>query len=1071
LPTTTLSKVTYPVDIGSTATYVTYQYEDTTNLAALTGITDERGIRFATWTYDAQGNATSSQHAGGAEYTNIQYDFTGNTRTVTNAVGKQTLYALGSKQGALKRVVSIQGQASSNCVAGNTQYGYDSNGFVNQRTDAENRTTTWTNDSKGNPLAQTDASGTGLARTTTTTWLAAYPQPTQINKPGLTIDLTYDSAGRLTQRKETDTTTPSIPYSTNGQTRIWTYGYNSAGLLTSVDGPLAGTSDTTTYGYGINGFLSSVTNALNQTTQITSVNGLGQPFTIIDPNNIATNFSYDARGRLTQIVVNPGAQQAVTSFSYDAAEQVIAATEPNGASLSFEYDGAKRLSAIQNNAGERIEYTRNAMGGIISTNIRNGSGSITKTASKTFDELNRVLSEIGANTQVTGYGYDRTDNIATVTDPASNQFSYGYDALNRLVSEAGPSLYNVSYSYNPSDQVTSVTDPKGAVTYYYYDGFGDVIGIVSPDSGTTIYTYDARGLQLMEAKSNNVISTRTYDVLGRLTDIKYTNNSAENIHYSYDGSNITPPPGNSIGRLTGMTDQTGSTWYTYNPRGTLLGELKTAFGTSYLTMYVYDNSDNVLQVLYPTGDLLTYTRNSLGQVSDVSVKIGGVTQVLANSIQYKPFGPWSQMTLPNGITTTRNFDQDYRIASISSTGVLNRSYGFDARNNILSIADGVSSAKSQTFTYDALGHLQSAFGIYGSLAYTYNASGDRLTGGSSASPSTYTYLTGSHRLSSVSAPNAHSYTYDGAGNIATDGSITYAFNNQERLFAASSTGSPIYFYDGFGRRAAKYVTGPGSTVYGRLPGGQITLETDGTGKVSKEYYYLGDEPLAAYSPAAGVNVWVGSTVPIPAKTGSNLSDVYYYANDHLSTPQVLTNATGAVSWSADYQPFGEATVTASSVTNNLRFPGQYLDTETGFHQNGFRDYAPSIGRYLESDPIGLGGGINPYVYVDGNPISFTDSDGLAKGGKNNIGTEGLTKKSDPRDVEEALKDAMKNRQAERIKKLRGLLKVIKRGGTMELLISPDDLLKAACNTGDQLSCDAYCSFNPDDCIGRFCPNL
>ncbi|PTU29150.1 RHS repeat-associated core domain-containing protein [Stenotrophobium rhamnosiphilum] len=1050
--TTTLSKVTYPVNNGSTAPYITYQYEDTTNLTALTGITDERGIRFATWTYDAQGHATSSQHAGGVEYTNIQYDFTGNTRTVTNAAGKQTLYTLASKQGVLKRVASIQGQASTNCIAGNTQYGYDSKGFVNQQIDAENRTTTWTNDSAGNPLTKTEASGTALARTTAMTWLSSYRSPTQIVRPGLTIDLTYDSAGRLTQRKETDTTTQSTPYSTNGQTRIWTFGYNVAGLLTTVDGPLAGTSDTTTYGYNASGFLASVTNALNQTTQVTLVNSLGQPLTMIDPNNVTTNFSYDARGHLTQIVVEPGALQAVTSFTYDAAEQVISATEPNGANLSFEYDGAKRLSAIQNNSGERIEYTRNSLGGITNTNIRNSSGSIVKVASKTFDELNRVLSEIGANTQVTMYGYDRTDNVNVRTDAASNNFYSGYDALNRLVSETGPMLYAVSYGYDAQDQVTTVTDPQGHITRYYYNGFGDLIGTVSPDAGTTINTYDNRGLLVTQTKSTGIMSSRTYDVLGRLISITYPN-SSDNIYYYYDGTNTSPVPPNSIGRLSGVKDQSGTAAYGYYPGGQQQCELKTAFGISYLSCYAYDLSGNVNDVLY-RGSYLTYVRNSMGQVTSVNVKIGGVTKPLASSIQYIPFGRWSQMTLPNGITTTRSFDQDYRITSIGSTGVLSRSYSFDNRDNILSITDGINSQNSQTFSYDTLGHLTSAFGAYGSLAYTYNASGDRLTGGLSMTPSTYTYQSGSHRLATVSGPNAHSYTYDGSGNVIADGALSYSYTSEGRLFAASSTGMPIYFYDGFGRRAAKYVTGPGASVYTRMPDGKLMEETDGAGNVTKEYFYLEDEPLAMYSPAAGVT-----------------ADIYYYTNDHLATPQVLTNATGAVSWSANYQPFGAASVTTASVSNNLRFPGQYLDAETGFHQNGFRDYEPSLGRYIESDPIGLLGGINTYAYVDGNPLSFTDPEGLAKGGKNNIGTEGLTKQSDRGDVEEALKDAIKNKQAERIKKLRGLLKVIKRGGTMGLLISADDLLKAACNAGDQLSCDTYCSLNPGDCTGRFCPNL
>ena len=90
----------------------------------------------------------------------------------------------------------------------------------------------------------------------------------------------------------------------------------------------------------------------------------------------------------------------------------------------------------------------------------------------------------------------------------------------------------------------------------------------------------------------------------------------------------------------------------------------------------------------------------------------------------------------------------------------------------------------------------------------------------------------------------------------------------------------------------------------------------------------------------------------------------------------MTDASGTVVWAADYKPFGEATITVSTITNNLRFPGQYFDAETGLHYNYFRDYDPAIGRYIEWDPIGLRGGINPYRYTGNNPVNFIDTTGL-----------------------------------------------------------------------------------------------
>jgi RHS repeat-associated protein len=89
----------------------------------------------------------------------------------------------------------------------------------------------------------------------------------------------------------------------------------------------------------------------------------------------------------------------------------------------------------------------------------------------------------------------------------------------------------------------------------------------------------------------------------------------------------------------------------------------------------------------------------------------------------------------------------------------------------------------------------------------------------------------------------------------------------------------------------------------------------------------------------------------------------------------MTNSAGTVVWAADYKPFGEATVTTATIENNLRFPGQYFDQETNLHYNYFRDYDPSTGRYVESDPIGLDGGINTYNYAASSPLNNFDADG------------------------------------------------------------------------------------------------
>ena len=118
--------------------------------------------------------------------------------------------------------------------------------------------------------------------------------------------------------------------------------------------------------------------------------------------------------------------------------------------------------------------------------------------------------------------------------------------------------------------------------------------------------------------------------------------------------------------------------------------------------------------------------------------------------------------------------------------------------------------------------------------------------------------------------------------------------------------------------------------------------------------------------------------------------------------------------------------------NNSQYTGREND-QNGLYYYRARYYDPVLKRFISEDPIGLAGGLNSHAYVEGNPVSFTDPLGLSKGGKQNIGTEGLNKQSKPEDVQKRLDEAKKAGQAERIKKLRGLLKVIKRGGSMCLV--------------------------------------
>jgi RHS repeat-associated protein len=196
--------------------------------------------------------------------------------------------------------------------------------------------------------------------------------------------------------------------------------------------------------------------------------------------------------------------------------------------------------------------------------------------------------------------------------------------------------------------------------------------------------------------------------------------------------------------------------------------------------------------------------------------------------------------------------------------------------------------------------------------------------------------------------------------IDETGTTTYTYDIDNRLIQIRTPQSTTYnyYYDPFGKRVSKGVNGVRTYFFYCNDG--LIGEYDLTGNEIKAYGYAPDSP------------W--TTDPLFQKIGT---DHYWYQNDHLGTAQKIINTSGTVVWAATYDSFGKIQIQATEIENNLRFPGQYYDQETGLHYNFFRYYDATIGRYLTKDPIGFSGGdVNLFRYTRNNPINFRDPQGL-----------------------------------------------------------------------------------------------
>src|SRR5216684_67675 len=324
------------------------------------------------------------------------------------------------------------------------------------------------------------------------------------------------------------------------------------------------------------------------------------------------------------------------------------------------------------------------------------------------------------------YAHGNDDNLTQNTDPLSYVTGQSFDALNRLIQVAAPLSSTTAYGYDAHDNRTRVTDPRGLATSYVYDGLDNLIEVSSPDTGTTVYVVDDAGNRIQQTDAAGVVMQMSYDALNRITAKTYPADPAENVVYRYDES----AAGFGIGRLTSVSDSSGSTAYVYDARGNVVQETLVVGGQSYITSYAYDLANHVVQVTYPSGRIVSYTRDAMGRIASVATQANSsaVPVAVASSATYAPFGPLTSLSYGNGLNLSATYDQDYQPSGRLVTGaasVQDLSYGIDADGNITGIADHLASARSQIFQYDSLSRLTYASGLYGALAYGYDAVGNR----------------------------------------------------------------------------------------------------------------------------------------------------------------------------------------------------------------------------------------------------------------------------------------------------------------------------------------------------------
>lgn len=390
-----LISVTYPDTRIKHYHYNEPPYTGNTSLPnALTGITDENSIRFATYYYDAQGRAYKEHHAGEVEEYQIGYSSDGSNSTITDPLGVARVISFTTILGAPRPIAQSQ-PAGAGCNAASTAAAYDANGNVVRRTDFNGNVTTYTYDLSRNLETQrVEGSGTAQARTTSTQWHPQYRLPTLIAEPGKRTTLTYDSHGNLLSQTEQATGDGNGSQGFNaapiGPARTWSYTYNDVGQVLTATDP---NGNMTSYSYDSQGNLVSVRNAAGHVTSLSNYDANGRARRIVDPNGVTTELTYSPRGWLTSRKVGG----ELTTYGYDGVGQLTKVTHPDGSFLAYTYDAAHRLTEVADSAGDSIHYTLDAMGNRITEQARDANGMLARQITRAYDALNRLQ-------QITGGG-------------------------------------------------------------------------------------------------------------------------------------------------------------------------------------------------------------------------------------------------------------------------------------------------------------------------------------------------------------------------------------------------------------------------------------------------------------------------------------------------------------------------------------------------------------------------------------------------------------------------------------------------------------------------------------------
>jgi len=930
--------------------------------------------------FDSAGRLTSIVDRDGDALT-ISYDETGFPTEIVDSAGR----ALALTKGPNGRVSSM-----TDPLGGLHRYEYDTNGRLTRYVDPLDEATDYVYQADGrlrrilDPLGRVvqDLAYDGAGRVVsyledgarwTVSHSPAQHRVTKRDAAGNTWTIDYNDNGNVTRRADPAGHAVLTAYDasfriqsrTDARGGVRSYTYDDRGNLLTETDPLG---NVTSYAYEPGTDLPVEIHRADGGVTALSYDARGNLIVATDAEGHVTRYTYDASGNVTQIergateiqqfeydssgniAAITGPAGGVTRFTYDALGNPLSVTDPDGYTVQIEYDARGRKTRFLDPAGNATSYTY-----AVACPVCDGQQRVASMVDPTgvttqvqWDEFGRRVAATDGSGNSAAWTYDARGNLERFEDASGGVTLYAYDAVGHLSQLTTPDGGITRYTYDAAGNLSTVTDPIGAVSTFTYDLAGRATAVDSADAGATQLAYDAVGNLVEAIDADGNAASYSYDLEGRPTGIGYAD-TALDVVYRYDETSVSA----GAGRFTGYSDPAGDTRLHYRSDGELTRVETSRLGVSYATDYTLTAGGRIESISYPSGLRVDYSFDGRGLVSQVTLTPpGGSAQTVVSQVSYDGSARRSGVAFGNGVQESRAYDAAGRLSALALGGFDQISYTYDAVGRLLAIDDALDPVRDRTLQRDANGRLASAAGPWGGLTFGYDGNGNRTQKSDALGAVSYTYS--ANRLASIGGAESASYTFDASGRVLSNGSLQFEYGANGRMVRVSNGSGTVanYAYNGFGQRAIK-TSAAGTTVYHYDVRGLLIEESDAAGVARISYVYLPDgTPVGRYAQGA----------------------LEFFHVDHLGTPTRVTDTAGNTTWRIEQRPFGA--VHAASGQQNLRFQGQYYDEETGLHYNWNRYYDPATGRYLRADPIGLSGGLNPFVYADNEPTGRVDPAGL-----------------------------------------------------------------------------------------------